>query len=256
VPVSRRRPTDPPPSSVRDAAKTTGWALALWGGVQAAAMVLERKPLALGMVQAAMAEWGAGRLGITWSDPWAPLPSGAEVARRAARGAALGAAVSGGVVVAALVTGGATAVRGSPNVGLLMVGLTSAVLTAVRDELLLRGVVLRVTRGLFPTWAAVMTCGAAAAAARFGVDGSVSAAVPADALRAVALAALWLRDRGAWMACAANASSIWALGSIVRGGLVDIRFPGEPEAGASAVAVLAAVAAVAAVSLRRLQPAL
>jgi hypothetical protein len=52
------------------------------------------------------------------------------------------------------------------------------------------------------------------------------------------------------MAVGANAAWTWTLGSVVRGGVVDIRFATEPEAGVPALAVLLA-ATVAALSATR-----
>jgi hypothetical protein len=56
---------------------------------------------------------------------------------------------------------------------------------------------------------------------------------------------LWLVDRGAWKAIAANAAWTWVFGSLTRGGILDVRFPVEGDLGAGAVVVLAAAAATA-----------
>jgi hypothetical protein len=239
------------PATVAGAAKVTGWGLAVWGGVQLAAQWLERTPMALALVQAALAEWGSGRMGIAWSDPLAPAPSPGAIGRRVARGAAAGGAAAVLVMGTALATRGATIENSPPSLELLAVGLLASALAAIRDELLLRGVVLRVARGLVPTWACLLACGAAAAAARFGVDGTLTASVAADGLRAIALGALWVHDRGAWMACAANASWTWTLGSLAHGGVAEVRFATEPDAAASSLVVLAMAAFVASMSIRR-----
>lgn len=247
--IRDRDPTAP--AVVGRAAKIAGWGLLFLGAVQLAAVVLERRPAALALVQAAMAEWGAGLMGIAWSDPLAPTPTAAAIGRRAARGAALGGAAAVVVIVVALATGGASRAPSAPSVGSLAVGLFASALAAVRDELLLRGIVLRTTRGLLPTWASVLACGAVAAAAHFGVEGAFTASIAAEALRGIALGALWVRDRGVWMAFAANASWMWTLGSLAHGGLVDVRFAAEPDGGTSAIAVLAAAAILATASLWR-----
>jgi hypothetical protein len=253
--TSDRDPTAP--ATVAGAAKVVGWGLAFWGGVQIASAVLDRKPLGSAVVQAAVAEWGAGRIGIAWSNPLAPVPEWRAIAGRAGRGAALGGAAAALVVGSALATRaasiGPTASIG-PSIGLLGVGLCAATLTAVRDELLLRGVVLRATRGLLPTWASLLVCGAAAAAARFGVDGTSPVSLAAEALRGIALGALWTRDRGAWMAFAANASWMWTLGAVTHGGLFDLRFLVEPDEATTALVVLAAFAFAAWASIRRRHP--
>jgi hypothetical protein len=254
TPPLDRDPTAP--STIAGAGQVVGWGLALWGGVQVASAVLDRKPLGSSLLQAVMAEWGAGRLGIAWSDPLAPIAEWTGIARRASRGAALGAAAAILVVASALATRGASIASAASlgsSIGLLGVGLCTAVLAAVRDELLLRGVVLRATRGLLPAWACLLACGAAAAAARFGVDGAAPLALTAEALRGVALASLWVRDRGAWMAFAANASWMWTLGSLAHGGLLDVRFVVEPDDAATAVAILTGFAIAGWMSIPRRQ---
>jgi hypothetical protein len=248
-PIPDRDPTAP--TTLAGASRIAGGGLVFWAAVQLAAVVLERRAAALALVQAGLAEWGAGRMGIAWSDPLAAIPTSRAIVRRATRGAALGGAAAFTVLGVSLATRGAAIVPGEPAIGLLGVGLFASSLAAVRDELLLRGVVLRMTRGLLPVWASLLTCGAAAAAARFGVDGTLTTSAAAEALRGIALGALWLHDRGAWMACAANASWMWTLGSMAHGGLVDLRFASDPDGGTIALAVLAAVNLVAAILLRR-----
>jgi hypothetical protein len=240
-------------ATVRDAGRVVGWGLGLWGAAQVAMAVLSRNATAMVAVQAVIAEWGAGRLGLAWSDPLAPVPTWSALAGRTGIGAAAGAAAAGLVAAVALATGGAATAGGAPVVATLAVGLVVAVLTAVRDELLLRGVVLRATRGLLPTWAALIACGGAAAAARFGRDGVLGLALAVEVLRGVALGAVWVRDRGAWMAVGANAVWGWVLGSVLHGGLVDVRFATEADAGLPAV-VAAAIAAAAALAWASRRP--
>jgi hypothetical protein len=71
------------------------------------------------------------------------------------------------------------------------------------------------------------------------VDPSATA-IATEALRGLALASLWVRDRGAWMPVAANTAWTWCLDSLTHGDLVDMRFAGEPGASLQAIAVLAA----------------
>lgn len=238
--------------ALRDSAKLAGWGLLFWGAAQFAASVLSRNATAASAVQAALAEWGAGRMGIPWSDPHAPVPTAAAVTRRSAIGA------GAGVVAAVLFVGAAAAMRGARVAetgfapSLLGVGLVLAVLSAVRDELLLRGVVLRATGPLLPWWARLAACGACAAGARFGVEGVLGVALLAEGLRAVAFASLWTGDRGAWMAMGANTAWTWMLGSVTRGGIVDLRFSGaEPEGGTPGLLVALVCAAAAIVWARR-----
>ena len=209
---------------MRDAAKVVGWGLVLWAGVQLAAALFSHNATAAVAVQAALAEWGAGSLAIAWSDPGAPAPSWSAIGARAGRGAALGILAAALVVGVALLAHRASLASSPPSVGLLAVGLVVSLLAAVRDELLLRGVVLRATRGALPTWGALLVCGAAAAAARFGVEGALGLVLAAEVIKGAVLGAIWVRDRGAWMAVAANTAWTWAIGSVVGGGLLDVRF--------------------------------
>jgi hypothetical protein len=209
---------------VKEAAGLVAWGLVFWGAVQLAAAVFSNNATAAVAVQAALAEWGAGRMAIPWSDPGAPIPSWNAIGARAGRGAAIGVLAAALVVGVALLAHAASLVSSPPSVGLLAVGLVVSVLGAVRDELLLRGVVLRATRRLLPTWAALLVCGAAATAARFGVEGAMGVVLAVEAIKGVALGAIWVKDRGAWMAVAANTAWTWTIGSVVGGGLLDVRF--------------------------------
>jgi hypothetical protein len=201
-----------------------GWGLVLWAGVQLGAVIFSRNATAAVAVQAVLAEWGAGRIAIPWSDPNAPVPSWNAIGARAGRGAAIGILAAAVGVGVALLAHAASLASGPPSVGLLAVGLVVSVLGAVRDELLLRGVVLRATRGPLPTWAALVVCGAAAAAARFGMEGVIGVVLAGEAVKGAALGAIWVKDRGAWMAVAANTAWTWTIGSVVGGGLLDVRF--------------------------------
>lgn len=246
--VSALPATDPDaPATLGDTAKVVSWGLVFWGGEQLAAAAFEKNATAMVAVQAALAEWGAGRMGIAWSDARAPAPTWSAVGRRAALGAAMGfgcAALAATVAVASRL---ATVVAAAqPALGALLLGLAVAALGAVRDELLLRGVVLRAAR-LLPVGAALVACGLAAAAARFGLDGRLTGALVPEALRGVALGALWVRNRGAWMPCAANAAWTWTMGPVLGGSLLDVRFTGDAGgAGAASTLAILAMAAVAA----------
>ncbi|HEY4015129.1 MAG TPA: hypothetical protein VGM06_17415 [Polyangiaceae bacterium] len=238
------------PATPARAAPVVAWALVFWGGVQLAARVFERNAMTASLVQAALAEWGAGRMGVAWSDPLSPPASPASMGKRAAIGAGMGCAAAVVAIGAAAATGGAAFAPASPDAVAIVLGLVPAALAAVRDELLLRGGVLRATRGLLPAWACLAICGAAAAAARFGVDGAFSMAVLGDGLRAVALAALWVHDRGAWMAWGANTAWAWTFGGLAHGA-ADVRFAFEPQALGAVLAVLGAAAAAGVASIGR-----
>jgi hypothetical protein len=254
---SRPAPPTAGPSAAAplgDPAKVVAWGLVFWGAVQLAASVFARNATVAVAVQAAIAEWGAGAMGIAWSDPVAPIPTPVSILRRAALGATLGGATAALGIAAALAAGTASLAPFAPAVGPVALGLVLAALGAVRDELLVRGVVLRATRGVFTPWAALAACGAATAAARFGVDGTLTSVVAFEALRGSALGALWMRDRGAWMAWAANAAWTWTAGSLARGGVLDVRFKGESQGGLPVLLVLATAALTAAAWSMRKAP--
>jgi hypothetical protein len=216
-----------------------------WGAVQLAGSVFETRAVATLVAQAAIAEWGASRVGVAWTldgrERTRPMDT---LAGRIGVGAALGGGAAAAALVLGLAVHAASSYPAAPSLGSLLLGLTIAALGAVRDELLLRGVVLRATKGLLPPWASLLSAGATSAAATFGY-GAAPGLLVAEALRGTALAGIWTRDRGAWMACAANAAWTWAFGAVTRGALVDLRFAGEPEASAPALAVLAVAAALA-----------
>jgi hypothetical protein len=228
--------------TLREARRVVGWGLGFWGAAQLAVAVFGNNATGLLAAQAVLAEWGAGRIGVTWSDPLRAMPSARALAKRASLGAAMGAGGAALVVVLALVTRAATTAPALPAAASLALGLVVSTLSAVRDELFLRGVVLRATRGLLPGWAALAACGAAAAAGRFGMEGVLGLSLLVEALRGVALGAVWIRDRGAWMAVGANAAWTWMLQSVVRGGLLDLRFATESDAGLPALLTVAAAA--------------
>jgi hypothetical protein len=230
--------------NVREARRVVGWGLGFWGAAQLAVAFFGNNSTALAASQAVLAEWGAGRVGVTWSSPLMAVPSGRTLAKRAGLGAAMGMAAACLLVALALATRSATAALASPAVASLALGLVVSALSAVRDELFLRGVVLRATRGLLPAWAALAACGAAAAAGQFGVEGMVGLSLLVQALRGVALASLWIRDRGAWMAVGASAAWTWSLQSAMRGGLFDVRFATDSEAGIPALITVTIAAAL------------
>lgn len=235
----RRRPP------LRGTARVVAGGLTVWACAQLAGSTLARNAIAALAVQAAIAEWGTNWMGQTWSEGPASARARA-VGRRVAYGVACGLGLASACAAAAAMGG---ARRGSPSeiaVEPMFVGLVVAVLGAVRDELVLRGVVLRATEELGPAWVRLGVCGAAAAAARFGHEGAIGLALLDEALRGVALGALWLGDRGAWRAVAANAAWTWASGSILHGAWSDTRATGGSSASDLAARVVLVAAALAA----------
>lgn len=234
-------------AAFKDTAKVALWGLGLFAAVQGVGAYLSHNHSGATVAQLLLAEFGAGRLGVAWSDPLAALPTIKQIALRAARGAAYGAAVA--VVLLGLVqmTHRADIGAGSPAVAPLVMGLLMVAFGAARDELLLRGLVLRAAGPAVSPWVKLALCGVAGAAFRFGVD---PAAGPwgwaFSGVLGVALGALWLVDRGAWLAVGANTAYGFVLGPMSEGGVLDVRARGSAPLDASALAL--AVAAAAAVS--------
>jgi membrane protease YdiL (CAAX protease family) len=254
-------------AALRDSAKVIAWGLALYGAVEFVGIRLSAKAMGALAAQLVIAEWGAGRLAVAWSDPSAPPPTFGSIARRAAKGAATGTFAASLVVAFALATGAMTAHPNRPEPSELAIGLMSAALVAARDELLLRGVVIRAFRHACPPGVLLAICGGAAAAAEYGTLGAPSdVTVPrlvVAGLLGVGFAALWLRDRGAWMAFGAHTAWSLATGAAIGGGLFDVRASDTLWGGAKAglpgslagVTALVPLAALAVARSRRAQKA-
>jgi hypothetical protein len=250
-------------AKLRDAAKVIAWGLLLYGAVLLVGAKLQAKALGSLALQMVIAEWGAGRLAVAWSDPAADAPTNAAVAGRAGRGAALGLLAASWVVAFALATHGLVAHGNAPGLGQLGMGIVAAGLIAARDELLLRGVVIRAFRSTCPTLALLLVCGGAGAAAEYGLiagEGSASATRLAIAgLAGLVFAALWLVDRGGWMAFGAHTAWTTATGALIHGGGFDLRSSmtawGGGDAGVlgslATVVALLPVVAIAVVWTRR-----
>ncbi|WP_394839534.1 hypothetical protein LVJ94_21860 [Pendulispora rubella] len=207
-------------------AKPLASALALQAGILLVGALLHRNAMGASAVQAAAAEFGAGQFGVAWSDPLQKAPTSKAIVLRALRGAgyALGLAVL--LVGSALLTRAAS-FHGAAHVGVLPLvnGLIVSVLLAVRDELILRGMVLRALDGAVPRAVELVVCGLVAAAA---VWGSKEGAAPALEIVAAGVfgagfAVLWKMDRGAWMAWGANATFHYVMTTLTHGAVFDVR---------------------------------
>ena len=99
-------------------ARTVGWGLAWYAAVCFAGGFFAQHAMAASGIQAALAEWGASRLGVAWSAPGA-RPDEADdaraVARRAASGFGAGLAAAALLVTVAVLTGAATLTGGRPQ---------------------------------------------------------------------------------------------------------------------------------------------
>ena len=219
---------------VRESARVAGWAVGLSGLVSLVGALLAQHRAGSLAVQTFAAEWGAGQLGVAWSDPEAPVPSNALLARRVARGAGLGLLAAGTSLVFASLTGAATFGRPRATPYELLAGLAIATFLAMRDELILRGLTLRIFRHTLPPLARLLVCGAVAAAAHVAQlpDASLASFVTTAAggcslaiaaMSGVCFGALWLHERGAWTACGAHVAWGLTTPSAISGGLWDAR---------------------------------
>ncbi len=211
----RGRPPRKKPSRLAEAARAASGGAALTAVVSFLGTFFGQRSIAIEGAQAVLVEWGATQLGAVWSDPAATAPSRKTVAERALQGGAIGLAAGGFVLAFARATGAVASM--TPLLSAVGVGLAfvQASLLAVRDELLVHGIVLGLLRGR-PFSVRLLAGAAASAAWAFGVaagDGRDAIALSmlvVEALAGAAFSALWLRERGAWRACGAHAGWLFA----------------------------------------------
>jgi hypothetical protein len=217
--------------AVRQSARLAAWVVGLSAAVSAVGGVLERHRAGSIAVQAFVAEWGAGRLGVAWSDPEAPPPTVRRVLQRVGVGFALGTLVAVLALAFAAASHAATFTSfRAPGFDMLL-GLLVVGLVAMRDELILRGLVLRAFGHTLSPRLQVAACGIVAAAAKLGqLEGSPLStlshtpgvvAVVNAALAAMCFAALWLHQRGGFMAWGADAAWRLATTTAISGGVCD-----------------------------------
>ena len=222
------------------AAAASSWRVALWGiaifaGTRIVALLLESASLPAAVAQAVIAEWGTGRLGVSWSDPKAPIPTSNAIARRAGLGAAIG-VVAAGMVVAFLASTQAIMLeRVSPHAAGIIVALVTAGLYAMRDELLLHGLVVRSLVSVPSPVVKVVACGITSAAAAYGeIGASAPRAVLVQGLLGMVFGALWVRDRGAWPAWGAHTAWLFTTSFLMQGGIFESRVAASTWGGADA----------------------
>ncbi|HSQ62139.1 MAG TPA: CPBP family intramembrane glutamic endopeptidase [Polyangiaceae bacterium] len=213
-----------PRARLRDTARVVGGGAALFAVVQTIGAYMAQNHTGAVVAQVVVAELGTGWLGVTWSDPLAPMPTAGTMAKRALRGAAFGAAASVILVGASVLVHAAKAGAGSAGVAPILMGLFMSAFVAARDELLLRGLPLRALGKQTPVWLRLLVCGLAAGAFRFGAgpEGVSAASVAFSALSGSALGALWIEDRGVWLAWGANAAFTFVTGTLAQGTLIDV----------------------------------
>ena len=225
------------------------WGLVIFIGTRAMELVLESQSMAAAVGQAVLSEWGASRLDVVWSDPARPSDSlPATIARRIAIGLAYGFAAAGTLYIILRAT---NAIVTHPvreiSISILAVGLATACLHAMRDELLLHGVTIRALRDLDRPVLKALACGITSAGSALGEPNANVRSVIARALFGVALGALWVEDRGAWRPWAAHTAFVFATGPLLRGGVVDARIVTSTWTGGES-GILGGIAAVVTLS--------
>lgn len=220
-------PTKPLSPAESRAAASSAWRVAAWGlaiytATRIGGVIMENASMLSAVGQAVIAEWGVGRLGVAWSDPTAPMPSTGAIARRAGLGAGVG-VVAAVVVVGFLATTRAVVLdRTTPAISAVVVALVSAGLYAMRDELILHGLVLRALVSVEAPLAKVLACGATSAAAAYGeLGGGAPAAIAVQGLLGIVFGALWVRDRGAWPAWGAHVAWLFTTSALMQGGIFE-----------------------------------
>ncbi len=234
-------------AALRDRARVVLWGLAILIATLIASVLLAQNSTGALLAQLVIAEFGTGRIGVAWSDPLAAIPSGKEIARRAGRGFFLGAAAAIILMGSSVATHAMTLGIGSFNIAALLAGLVTSACVAARNELLLRGLVLR---ALGPSasfdWR-LAACGAAGVAFRFGTEPSAQwPALVFTLLTSVACACLWMRDRGAWLAVSASTAFMFVSGPLSQGAVIDLRGPAPIDASLAAIlcGVVIAISAI------------
>lgn len=241
----------PKPGSPRSPVFFAAWGLAIYAGTHLASILLEATSMAAAVAQAVIAEWGAGRLGVYWTDPKASEKeaSGAAIAKRALFGAALGLLLAGATAAILVGTHAVLLEKASGAVSVVAVSLLTAGMYAMRDELVLHGVTLRIfssaraanSRGKI---AQVVACGITSAGAAIG-DGAAPRAVLVQALLGLVFGALWVKDGGAWPAWGAHTAFRFGMDVLFAGGFYDAQVAQGTWGGGSA-GVLGGSAAVVA----------
>lgn len=215
--------------------KIAGWGIALDAAVHGIGMLLESRSLAASMAQAVVTEWGTGRIGVRWTAADAVGENGdANLPRRIAVGAALGAAAVGLVVGFLVATRAVVLERAPAALAMTATALLTSGLTAVRDELLLRGVVLRALAGTSSAIPKVLACGVIGAAAALGEPGNVAPTVMVELILGLAFGALWIHDRGAWLAWGAHTSWLFVNALFLGGGVFEARVAATSWGGGNA----------------------
>jgi hypothetical protein len=163
-------------------------------------------------------------MGIPWTSPSHAerFPNAAKPWRRIAIGAAFGAGAAMLAVGFLVVGRAAVLVRAEPTVAAVALALATSGLEAVRAEFLLRGVVLRALQNArISGLGKVLACGLMGAMAAAGDSSATLPSVFFDGALGLGFGALWVHDRGVWMAWSAHTAWAFATGLLLQGGLFN-----------------------------------
>ncbi len=232
-----------PASRLRDRARVVGWGVVLFAVVQLIGAFMAQNHTGAIVAQVVVAELGTGWLGVTWSDPLAPMPTAMAMAKRAMRGAGYGLATAVVLLGASVLFRVAKVASGSASAAPIVMGLAMSAFTAARDELLLRGLPLRALGPRAAIATRLVVCGLAAGAFRFGVGPTSWASIVFAGLAGTALGALWIVDRGLWLPWGANATFVFVTGTLAQGTVLDVSTPKGLDASAVAIVCGLCVAA-------------
>jgi hypothetical protein len=202
--------------------RVAAWGIAVYAATRIASLLLANLSMASAVAQAVMAEWGAGRVGVAWSDPTQPVPTTGAILRRAGIGAAIGLVAAGAVVGFLASTNAVLLERAQPALAPVVVALVTAGLYAMRDELLLHGIAIRALASVESPITKVLACGLTSAAAAYGEIGATAPrAAVVQGLLGIIFGALWVRDRGAWAAWGAHTGWLFTTSALMQGGIFE-----------------------------------
>jgi len=223
-------------SDLRDAARTVVLGLMMVAAIDFVGGWLKERQLGAAAVQLAIAEFGAGKLGIAWSPPDTVQPTTKAIAGRALRGAAMGLGAAIVLWIVGFATHSLSAKLAMPPIQELVVGLLIAIVAAGRDELVLRGLPIRILKKFSSGPAVLLACAGAGMARGWFAEEASGSGLIVLGCAGVALACVWLVDRGAWMAVGANAAFMFSTH------LFGVSFGQRPSAIAMGAVAAAAVA--------------
>lgn len=209
-------------ASVKAAVRVGALGGVLYGAVSLLGAVLATMPLAALVAQTVATEWGMGKLGLAWSNPLEPERETKEIAARVAKGALIGMAPAAIVLEWLHLTHTCDIFPASFGVTSLLLGLLSAALGSVRDQILLVGLTRRVLAHADAAWPKVLAGGALFAARAYGAEATPFEIAATFALGALG-AALWQRDRAAYAAVGMNLGWLFTTETLFHGTLLEVR---------------------------------